>query len=109
MQLGDYRREAAGTHWGSGVEVAAAGSPLSSHSHPSPGEYVEVLGELRGVENRLQPFLQRYEEILGTAGSADYNNNVRGIELCQEASSGYLIADSHFSLLGIMKTSNMEH
>uniref|UniRef100_A0ABM5FIC8 BCL2-associated athanogene 6 n=1 Tax=Pogona vitticeps TaxID=103695 RepID=A0ABM5FIC8_9SAUR len=49
-------------------------------NHPSPGEYVEVLGELRGVESRLQPFLQRYEEILGTAGSADYNNNTEGRE-----------------------------
>ncbi|XP_053159566.1 large proline-rich protein BAG6 isoform X2 [Hemicordylus capensis] len=49
-------------------------------NHPSPGEYVEVLGELRGVESRLQPYLQRYEEILGTAGTADYNNNTEGRE-----------------------------
>nr|XP_034963050.1 large proline-rich protein BAG6 isoform X2 [Zootoca vivipara] len=49
-------------------------------NHPSPGEYVEVLGELRGVESRLQPFLQRYEEILGTASTADYNNNTEGRE-----------------------------
>ncbi|XP_066469337.1 large proline-rich protein BAG6 isoform X2 [Tiliqua scincoides] len=56
--------------------VAEAAAP----NHPSPGEYVEVLGELRGVESRLQPFLQRYEEILGTAGTADYNNNTEGRE-----------------------------
>ncbi|KAJ7317365.1 hypothetical protein JRQ81_003527 [Phrynocephalus forsythii] len=56
--------------------VAEAAAP----NHPSPGEYVEVLAELRGVESRLQPFLQRYEEILGTAGSADYNNNTEGRE-----------------------------
>uniref|UniRef100_A0A8C6VLG3 BCL2-associated athanogene 6 n=1 Tax=Naja naja TaxID=35670 RepID=A0A8C6VLG3_NAJNA len=53
---------------------------LCSCSHPSPGEYVEVLGELRGLESRLQPFLQRYEEVLGTAGTADYNNNTEGRE-----------------------------
>uniref|UniRef100_A0A8C5S104 BAG cochaperone 6 n=1 Tax=Laticauda laticaudata TaxID=8630 RepID=A0A8C5S104_LATLA len=53
---------------------------LCSPSHPSPGEYVEVLGELRGLESRLQPFLQRYEEVLGTAGTADYNNNMEGRE-----------------------------
>ncbi|KAM3845046.1 LOW QUALITY PROTEIN: large proline-rich protein BAG6 [Vipera latastei] len=56
-----------------GAEAAAA-------NHPSPGEYVEVLGELRGLESRLQPFLQRYEEVLGTAGTADYNNNTEGRE-----------------------------
>ncbi|XP_063147323.1 large proline-rich protein BAG6 isoform X2 [Candoia aspera] len=55
---------------------AEAGAP----NHPSPGEYVEVLGELRGLESRLQPFLQRYEEVLGTAGTADYNNNTEGRE-----------------------------
>lgn len=60
-------------------------SHLFPCSHPLPGEYVEVLGELRSVESRLQPFLQRYEEILGTAGTADYNNNVRGVALCHVA------------------------
>ncbi|XP_067319409.1 large proline-rich protein BAG6 isoform X2 [Anolis sagrei] len=63
----------------SGTEPPPA-PDAATPNHPSPSEYVEVLGELRGVENRLQPFLQRYEEILGTAGSADYNNNTEGRE-----------------------------
>ncbi|KAF7236105.1 Large proline-rich protein BAG6 [Varanus komodoensis] len=63
----------------SGAEPPPVAEP-PAHNHPSPGEYVEVLGELRGVEGRLQPFLQRYEEILGTAGTADYNNNTEGRE-----------------------------
>uniref|UniRef100_A0A8C9TTD8 Large proline-rich protein BAG6 n=1 Tax=Scleropages formosus TaxID=113540 RepID=A0A8C9TTD8_SCLFO len=44
-------------------------------SHPSPVELVEVLSELRRVEDRLQPFIQRTHSILGAAASADYNNN----------------------------------
>ncbi|KAL7986412.1 hypothetical protein Chor_011578 [Crotalus horridus] len=56
------------------------GAEAAAPNHPSPGEYVEVLGELRGLESRLQPFLQRYEEVLGTAGTADYNNNTEGRE-----------------------------
>ncbi|XP_026575819.1 large proline-rich protein BAG6 isoform X5 [Pseudonaja textilis] len=56
------------------------GTEAAAPNHPSPGEYVEVLGELRGLESRLQPFLQRYEEVLGTAGTADYNNNTEGRE-----------------------------
>uniref|UniRef100_A0A8C5S0Q1 BAG cochaperone 6 n=1 Tax=Laticauda laticaudata TaxID=8630 RepID=A0A8C5S0Q1_LATLA len=56
------------------------GAEAAAPNHPSPGEYVEVLGELRGLESRLQPFLQRYEEVLGTAGTADYNNNMEGRE-----------------------------
>lgn len=47
-----------------------------AHSHPSPAEYVEVLQELQRLESRLQPFLQRYYEVLGTAATTDYNNNV---------------------------------
>lgn len=45
-------------------------------NHPSPAEYVEVLQELQRLESRLQPFLQRYYEVLGAAASTDYNNNV---------------------------------
>ncbi|KAM6472563.1 large proline-rich protein BAG6 isoform 2-T2 [Liasis olivaceus] len=56
------------------------GAEAAAPNHPSPGEYVEVLGELRGLESRLQPFLQRYEEVLGTASTADYNNNTEGRE-----------------------------
>ncbi|XP_042305918.1 large proline-rich protein BAG6 isoform X2 [Sceloporus undulatus] len=63
----------------SGTEPPPASEPAAPN-HPSPSEYVEILGELRGVESRLQPFLQRYEEILGTAGTADYNNNTEGRE-----------------------------
>ncbi|XP_064407923.1 large proline-rich protein BAG6 isoform X2 [Latimeria chalumnae] len=53
------------------------GAP-SGPNHPSPSEYLEVLSELQRVEGRLQPFLQRYQEILGTATNADYNNNTEG-------------------------------
>lgn len=84
--------------------MAAESSHHFPPSHPSPGEYVEVLGELRGVESRLQPFLQRYEEILGTADTADYNNNVRGIVLYLEKSS--ILISNYFSLLHKIKTSN---
>nr|XP_032644880.1 large proline-rich protein BAG6 [Chelonoidis abingdonii] len=55
---------------------AAEGAP----NHPAPAEYVEVLLELRRVEEQLQPFLQRYEEILATASTTDYNNNTEGRE-----------------------------
>uniref|UniRef100_A0A8C3HN95 BCL2-associated athanogene 6 n=1 Tax=Chrysemys picta bellii TaxID=8478 RepID=A0A8C3HN95_CHRPI len=48
--------------------------------HPAPAEYVEVLLELRRVEEQLQPFLQRYQEILATASTTDYNNNTEGRE-----------------------------
>lgn len=46
------------------------------HSHPSPAEHVEVLQELQRLQRRLQPFLQRYCEVLGAAATTDYNNNV---------------------------------
>ncbi|XP_015977106.1 large proline-rich protein BAG6 isoform X11 [Rousettus aegyptiacus] len=49
-------------------------------NHPSPAEYVEVLQELQRLESRLQPFLQRYYEVLGAAASTDYNNNQEGRE-----------------------------
>ncbi|XP_073081319.1 large proline-rich protein BAG6 isoform X8 [Manis javanica] len=49
-------------------------------NHPSPAEYVEVLQELQRLENRLQPFLQRYYEVLGAAATTDYNNNQEGRE-----------------------------
>ncbi|KAM7136818.1 large proline-rich protein BAG6 isoform 12-T16 [Molossus nigricans] len=49
-------------------------------NHPSPVEYVEVLQELQRLESRLQPFLQRYYEVLGAAASTDYNNNQEGRE-----------------------------
>jgi len=36
-----------------------------------------MLAELRRVEERLQPFIQRAHLILEAATTADYNNNVR--------------------------------
>lgn len=36
-----------------------------------------MLQELQRLESRLQPFLQRYYEVLGAAATTDYNNNVR--------------------------------
>lgn len=50
--------------------------PWCFHSHPSPAEHVEVLQELQRLQRRLQPFLQRYCEVLGAAATTDYNNNV---------------------------------
>lgn len=49
---------------------------LCFRSHPSPAEHVEVLQELQRLQRRLQPFLQRYCEVLGAAATTDYNNNV---------------------------------
>ncbi|KAM3872901.1 large proline-rich protein BAG6 [Diretmus argenteus] len=43
-------------------------------NHPSPAELVEMLSELRRVEERLQPFIQRAHTILETATTAEYNN-----------------------------------
>uniref|UniRef100_A0A672L4B6 BCL2-associated athanogene 6 n=1 Tax=Sinocyclocheilus grahami TaxID=75366 RepID=A0A672L4B6_SINGR len=45
--------------------------------HPSPAEMVEMLTELRRVEERLQPFIQRAHLILEAATTADYNNNTQ--------------------------------
>ncbi|XP_066579688.1 large proline-rich protein BAG6 isoform X2 [Amia ocellicauda] len=53
------------------------GPPHSGPNHPSPVEFMEVLCELRQVEDRLQPFVQRTHQILGSATSADYNNNTQ--------------------------------
>uniref|UniRef100_A0A8C1JNV7 Large proline-rich protein BAG6 n=1 Tax=Cyprinus carpio TaxID=7962 RepID=A0A8C1JNV7_CYPCA len=47
------------------------------NSHPSPLELVEVLSEVRRVEERLRPFMERTHSILGAASSADYNNNTQ--------------------------------
>ncbi|XP_066515204.1 large proline-rich protein BAG6 isoform X2 [Hoplias malabaricus] len=51
--------------------------PPSGPSHPSPAELVEMLSELRRVEERLQPFIQRAHSILESATTADYNNNTQ--------------------------------
>lgn len=54
---------------------------LSSSSHPTPAELAEMLTELRRVEERLQPFIQRAHTILETATTAEYNNNTVGLKL----------------------------
>uniref|UniRef100_A0A673YMB9 Large proline-rich protein BAG6 n=1 Tax=Salmo trutta TaxID=8032 RepID=A0A673YMB9_SALTR len=53
------------------------GPPHSGPNHPSPAELVEVLSEVRRVEERFRPFIERTHSILGAATSADYNNNER--------------------------------
>lgn len=65
-----------GAWWPGGPCFHPLPAPPPPRSHPSPAELVEVLGELRRLEGRLEPFRQRYQEILGSAASADYNNNV---------------------------------
>ncbi|KAJ3609838.1 hypothetical protein NHX12_024346 [Muraenolepis orangiensis] len=53
------------------------GPPHPASNHPSPAEFVQVLSEVRRVEERLRPFIERTHAILGTATLADYNNNTR--------------------------------
>ncbi|KAM6974324.1 large proline-rich protein BAG6 [Tautogolabrus adspersus] len=80
------------------TEGAAAGSSSSrGPSHPSPAEFVEVLSEVRRVEERLRPFIERTHSILGAATSADYNNNTQEREEDQRVLN--LVADA-LRLLG---------
>ncbi|KAM8826229.1 large proline-rich protein BAG6-like isoform 1-T1 [Synchiropus picturatus] len=51
-------------------------TPQPGPTHPSPAELADMLTELRRVEERLQPFIQRAHTILETAATAEYNNNV---------------------------------
>lgn len=53
-------------------------------SHLSPAEFAEVLSEVRRMEERLRPFIERTHSILGAATSADYNNNVRKCNCMKE-------------------------
>ncbi|XP_055749721.1 large proline-rich protein BAG6-like isoform X2 [Salvelinus fontinalis] len=53
------------------------GPPHPGPNHPSPAALVEVLSEVRRVEERLRPFIERTHSILGAATSADYNNNTQ--------------------------------
>uniref|UniRef100_A0A4W5NTH5 Large proline-rich protein BAG6 n=1 Tax=Hucho hucho TaxID=62062 RepID=A0A4W5NTH5_9TELE len=53
------------------------GTPHPGPNHPSPAALVEVLSEVRRVEERLRPFIERTHSILGAATSADYNNNTQ--------------------------------
>ncbi|KAM3614581.1 uncharacterized protein V6R79_016407 [Siganus canaliculatus] len=50
-------------------------TPQPGPNHPSPAELAEMLTELRRVEERLQPFIQRAHTILETATNTEYNNN----------------------------------
>ncbi|KAM4630708.1 large proline-rich protein BAG6 isoform 2-T2 [Polymixia lowei] len=73
------------------------GPPHSGPNHPSPAEFVEVLSEVRRVEERLRPFIERTHSILGAATSADYNNNIQEREEDQRILN--LVGDS-LRLLG---------
>ncbi|TRY96733.1 hypothetical protein DNTS_009601 [Danionella cerebrum] len=61
----------------SATQTDGAPPQSAGMSHPSPAEMVEMLGELRRVEERLQPFIQRAHLILEAATTADYNNNTQ--------------------------------
>ncbi|XP_069098081.1 large proline-rich protein BAG6 [Pleurodeles waltl] len=62
-----------------GVSITTGPTTIEgAANHPSPSDYGEVLQELRNLESRLSPFLQRYQDILGNATTADYNNNTEG-------------------------------
>ncbi|KAL7832072.1 hypothetical protein AOLI_G00296200 [Acnodon oligacanthus] len=61
----------------SATQTEGTPPPPSGPSHPSPAELVEMLAELRRVEERLQPFIQRAHAILEAATTADYNNNTQ--------------------------------
>ncbi|KAM6967910.1 large proline-rich protein BAG6 isoform 2-T2 [Aplochiton taeniatus] len=50
-------------------------APPAGVNHPSPAELVEMLSELRRVEERLQPFIQRAHTIMETATNAEYSTN----------------------------------
>ncbi|XP_021416104.2 large proline-rich protein BAG6 isoform X2 [Oncorhynchus mykiss] len=53
------------------------GAAQAGPNHPSPAELVEMLSELRRVEERLQPFVQRTHTILESATTAEYANTER--------------------------------
>ncbi|XP_062866255.1 large proline-rich protein BAG6 [Trichomycterus rosablanca] len=61
----------------SSASTQTEGPPHSGPNHPSPLELMEVFSEVRRVEERLRPFVERTHSILGAAGSADYNNNTQ--------------------------------
>ncbi|XP_006810109.2 large proline-rich protein BAG6-like [Neolamprologus brichardi] len=83
---------------------AASASPqterpaVTGPNHPSPADFVEVLSEVRRVEERLRPFIERTHSILGAATSADYNNNTQEREEDQRILN--LVGDA-LRLLGI--------
>ncbi|GAA6226704.1 large proline-rich protein BAG6-like isoform X1 [Lates japonicus] len=61
----------------SSTSTQTEGPTNTGPNHPSPAEFVEVLSEVRRVEERLRPFIERTHSILGAATSADYNNNTQ--------------------------------
>ncbi|XP_071356703.1 large proline-rich protein BAG6 isoform X2 [Trachinotus anak] len=61
----------------SSTSTQTEGVANTGPNHPSPAEFVEVLSEVRRVEERLRPFIERTHSILGAATSADYNNNTQ--------------------------------
>ncbi|XP_061616943.1 large proline-rich protein BAG6 isoform X1 [Phyllopteryx taeniolatus] len=61
----------------SSTSTQTEGAHNTRPNHPSPAEFVEILSEVRRVEERLRPFIERTHSILGAATSADYNNNTQ--------------------------------
>ncbi|XP_068566880.1 large proline-rich protein BAG6 [Cebidichthys violaceus] len=61
----------------SSTSTQTEGPASTGPNHPSPADFVEVLSEVRRVEERLRPFIERTHSILGAATSADYNNNTQ--------------------------------
>uniref|UniRef100_A0A4W4GN21 Large proline-rich protein BAG6 n=1 Tax=Electrophorus electricus TaxID=8005 RepID=A0A4W4GN21_ELEEL len=61
----------------SSASTQTEGPPHSGSNSPCPLELVGVLSEVRRVEERLRPFMERTHSILGAAASADYNNNTQ--------------------------------
>ncbi|XP_074469405.1 large proline-rich protein BAG6 [Sebastes fasciatus] len=61
----------------SSTSTQTEGPANTGPNHPSPAEFVEVLSEVRRVEESLRPFIERTHSILVAATSADYNNNTQ--------------------------------
>uniref|UniRef100_UPI00358F1F17 large proline-rich protein BAG6 isoform X2 n=1 Tax=Myxine glutinosa TaxID=7769 RepID=UPI00358F1F17 len=74
-----------------------AASQESTAPPARPTELLQLLADVQDARSRLDPHLQRYQSLLGTAASADYNNNTEGREGDQRTLN--LVADA-FSILG---------
>ncbi|XP_076832247.1 large proline-rich protein BAG6 isoform X2 [Brachyhypopomus gauderio] len=61
----------------SSTQTEGVPPPQSAPSHPSPAEMLEMLVELRRVEERLQPFRERAHTILQAAATTDYSSNTQ--------------------------------
>lgn len=59
-----------------------------------------MLSELRRVEERLQPFIQRAHTILETATTAEYNNNTVGFKLPNNNNNTFVILYVVKNMLG---------